>query len=148
MDNKIVEEFKRCASDPVYLRTGDLGFLWDNELFVVGRLKDVLIINGQNLYPQDVELCAVQSHAAVRAGGVVAFSVMDAQCKQKLHVVCEIKAPAGQVSSAFYHQVVSAIKKDIFEEFILPIDEIALVKKGGIQKTTSGKVQRSETKNY
>jgi acyl-CoA synthetase (AMP-forming)/AMP-acid ligase II len=57
------------------LRTGDLGFLRDRELFITGRLKDLIIIRGRNLYPQDIETTAERSHPSLRQGAIAAFSV-------------------------------------------------------------------------
>src|SRR6185369_13917361 len=58
-----------------FLRTGDLGFFHDGQLFVTGRLKDLIVIRGRNLYPQDIELTVEQSHADLRSGAGAAFSV-------------------------------------------------------------------------
>ena len=73
-----------------FLRTGDLGFLRDGELFVTGRLKDLIIIGGRNLYPHDIELTVEQSHAAVRPGCCVAFSV-DVADEERLIIAAEVE---------------------------------------------------------
>ena len=75
-----------------FLRTGDLGFLRDGELFVTGRLKDLIIIGGRNLYPHDIELTVEQSHAAVRPGCCVAFSV-DVADEERLIIAAEVEPP-------------------------------------------------------
>ena len=73
-----------------FLRTGDLGFLKDGELFVTGRLKDLIIIGGRNLYPNDIELTVEQSHPAIRSGCCAAFSV-DVADEERLIVAAEIE---------------------------------------------------------
>ena len=73
-----------------FLRTGDLGFLRDGELFVTGRLKDLIIIGGRNLYPQDIELTVEQSHPAMRPGCCAAFSV-DGADEERLIVAAEVE---------------------------------------------------------
>ena len=78
------------TGDGPFLRTGDLGFLRDGELFVTGRLKDLIIIGGRNLYPHDIELTVEQSHAAVRPGGCVAFSVEVAD-EERLIIAAEVE---------------------------------------------------------
>jgi acyl-CoA synthetase (AMP-forming)/AMP-acid ligase II len=72
---RIFNAYLADTGEGPFLRTGDLGFLRDGELFVTGRLKDLIIIGGRNLYPNDIELTVEQSHAAVRSGCCVAFSV-------------------------------------------------------------------------
>ena len=73
-----------------FLRTGDLGFVRDGELFVTGRLKDLIIIGGRNLYPHDIELTVEQSHAVVRPGCCVAFSV-DVADEERLIIAAEVE---------------------------------------------------------
>ena len=73
-----------------FLRTGDLGFLKDGELFVTGRLKDLIIISGRNLYPHDIELTVEQSHPALRPGCCAAFSV-DVADEEHLIIVAEVE---------------------------------------------------------
>jgi acyl-CoA synthetase (AMP-forming)/AMP-acid ligase II len=74
-----------------FLRTEDLGFLKDGELFVTGRLKDLIIIGGRNLYPHDIELTVEQSHPALRPGCCAAFSV-DVADEERLIVAAEVDA--------------------------------------------------------
>lgn len=74
-----------------FLRTGDLGFLLDDELFVTGRLKDVLIVRGRNHYPQDIELTVEQSHPAIRRPGCCAAFMVDREGEERLVVVAEVE---------------------------------------------------------
>ena len=81
-----------------FLRTGDLGFLKDGELFVTGRLKDLIIIGGRNLYPNDIELTVEQSHPAIRSGCCAAFSV-DVAHEERLIVAAEVERHYRQPDS-------------------------------------------------
>jgi natural product biosynthesis luciferase-like monooxygenase protein len=120
-----------------FLRTGDLGFLEEDELFVTGRLKDLIIVRGLNHYPQDLELAAQRSHTALRPGCGAAFSVaLDGQ--ERLAIVQEIDTHGGLDLSA----AMESIRRTIAEEFELQAEIIALIKPGTIPKTSSGKIQR------
>lgn len=130
-----------------FLRTGDLGFLKDRELFITGRMKDLIIIHGRNHYPQDIELTTERSHPACRAGWGAAFSVSidendgnNTQGIEKLVVVQEIERTA--LRSLNGEEVIWAIRRAIAEEHELQPDAVVLTKPGSIPKTTSGKVQR------
>jgi acyl-CoA synthetase (AMP-forming)/AMP-acid ligase II/aryl carrier-like protein len=121
-----------------FLRTGDLGFVYDGELFVTGRLKDLIIIRGRNHYPQDIELTVERSHAALRPGAVAAFAVEIAG-EERLVVVQEIARRARQVPIA---EVVRAIRQAVAAAHEVPVYAVALLKPGSIPKTASGKIQR------
>jgi len=144
-----------------FLRTGDLGFLRDGELFVTGRLKDLIIIGGRNLYPTDIEFTVEQSHAAVRPGCCVAFSV-DVADDERLIVAAEVErryhperhqlngesrdySPASNHngrSPADLDAVVRTIRRAVAEEHDVRVHAVVLLKAGGIPKTPSGKIQR------
>jgi len=121
-----------------FLRTGDLGFLYDGELFVAGRLKDLIIIRGNNHYPQDIELTVAQSHPALRAGGGVAFSI-DEDGEERLVIVQEIER---QYLRADMAEVVGNIRQAIAEQHELQVYAVVLIKPGSMLKTSSGKIQR------
>ncbi len=125
-----------------FLRTGDLGFLHEGELFVTGRLKDLIIIHGSNHYPQDIELTVESSHAALQASGAAAFSVTD-NGKEKLVIVQEVTRQGRQ---ADINEVTSAIRQAVAEKHDLQAFAIVLVKPMSIPKTSSGKIQRRATK--
>lgn len=119
-----------------YLRSGDLGFLRDGELFITGRLKDLIIINGVNHYPQDVEWTVIQAHSALRPEHAAAFSVqIDNQ--ERLVIVAELNQQGGD-----YQAIVQAIRSALAEVHELEVYAVALLKKGTILKTSSGKLQR------
>lgn len=122
-----------------WLRTGDLGYLSEGELFVCGRAKDVIIVNGRKYHPQDLER-AVDDLAGVRRGRVVAFGALEPGRADRVVIVVE---PSGTVSS---RSLPDAIRRRISDLFGLYVDEVALVPSGTVGRTTSGKVQRGATK--
>ena len=131
-----------------FLRTGDLGFFKDGELYINGRRKDVIIVDGRNHYPQDIEQTAAACHPAIRPGLCVAFSI-DVKEEERLVIVVEIDQryrPAhqtdlpGQPLEA--EAVMKAIRQSVAQEHDLQIYHVLLLKPEGIQKTSSGKVKR------
>ncbi|HVF55927.1 MAG TPA: amino acid adenylation domain-containing protein, partial [Pyrinomonadaceae bacterium] len=125
------------TGEVTYLRTGDLGFFSDGELFVTGRLKDLIIIRGLNHYPQDIELTVERSHEALRAGCVAAFSV-ELEGEERLVVVQEAdhrrQAEAGAICEAVVEAVAEAHEVQVYA--------VVLIRPGTIAKTSSGKIQR------
>lgn len=121
-----------------FLRTGDLGFLKQGELYINGRLKDLIIIRGRNYYPQDIEWTVEQAHPGLRTGCVAAFSV-DVDGRERLIVAAEADR---HFRSTSVDEAVSAIRERIAEEHELEVFAIALLKFGKIPRTTSGKIQR------
>jgi fatty-acyl-CoA synthase len=122
-----------------WLHTGDLGYISNDELFVCGRIKDVIIINGRKYHPQDLEW-AVGDLAGVRRGRVAAFGIIVAGRVDRVVIVAE---PSGTVAAA---ALTDSIRRRIGDLFGLQVDEVALVPGGTVGRTTSGKVQRSATK--
>ncbi|MGP1371183.1 MAG: AMP-binding protein [Almyronema sp.] len=122
-----------------FLRTGDLGCLHAGELFVTGRLKDLIIIGGRNHYPQDLELTAFQSHPALRPDCGAAFSV-DVNDTEKLVIVQEVER--SHIRKLNLEEVVGAIRLAIAEHHDLNVYAVVLIKTGSLPKTSSGKVQR------
>lgn len=121
-----------------FLRTGDLGFLKDDELFVTGRIKDLLIIRGRNHYPQDIELTVERSHEALQPGGGAAFT-LDNHSSSQLVIVQELKRTHRH---ADIDEVVTAVRQAVAEEHDLQVHAVVLVKPMSIPKTSSGKIQR------
>lgn len=128
--------------DRTYLRTGDLGFLLDGELFVTGRIKDLIVIAGRNLYPQDIERTVLGAHHRLRES--VAFSIADSD-GERVVVVAEFRGTARQLAeegTGLREAVVAAVTA---EHGVRPSD-VHLAPVGAIPITTSGKVRRRETR--
>ncbi len=125
-----------------FLRTGDLGFMHNGELYVTGRIKDLIILRGRNLYPQDVEQTAEGSHPALRIGCGAAFAVETAGDERLIYVSelerTERTTPADEVAAVVTRAVVEALE--------VPVDAVVLLKPGSIPKTSSGKIQRHACK--
>ncbi|MEU9300203.1 fatty acyl-AMP ligase [Streptomyces sp. NPDC048269] len=134
-----VRTFRASLNDEEsnFLRTGDLGMLENGELFVTGRLKEVVIINGRNVYPQDVEWAARTVSPALTFGVGAAFSV-DAG-REHLVLVQEVRG-AGSEELRTVAQKIQAL---IGKEFEVPAGNILLVRPGAVRRTSSGKVQRT-----
>jgi acyl-CoA synthetase (AMP-forming)/AMP-acid ligase II/acyl carrier protein len=122
-----------------FLRTGDLGFFHGDDLYVTGRLKDLIIIRGRNHYPQDIEATAEQAHAALRPGGGAAFAVEWADTE---HLVLVHELERTALRHADPTVVVAALRRRIAEDHDLQIGAIVLLKPNAMPKTSSGKVQR------
>ncbi|MEY2471946.1 MAG: fatty-acyl-CoA synthase [Actinomycetota bacterium] len=118
-----------------WFRTGDLGYLLDGELVLCGRIKDVIIVGGRNVFPEDVERAAERVEG-VRPGNVIAFSVQNDRGKERLVVVAETKADD-------HEPIRSGVATKVREAVGLPTDEVILVLPGSLPKTSSGKLQRS-----
>ncbi|WP_433574451.1 fatty acyl-AMP ligase [Nocardia brasiliensis] len=137
------------GQDGSFLRTGDLGFLLDDELYVTGRLKDLIIVDGHNHYPTDIEATVMASHAALRLDRCVAFQV-DGPAHAGLVVIAEIDkgkqvvddaatAAAGEVRAS---EIKRAVRTAVGEKHGLRLVDIALVAASTLPLTSSGKLQR------
>ncbi len=132
-----------CHGDRAFLRTGDLGFLRAGELFVTGRIKDMMIIRGKNVYPQDVEWAAESCHSALRASGAAAFSV-EADGEERLVVVLEVER---RLKGDFAEEVIAAVRREVALALDLEVFAIRLIKPTTLPRTSSGKVQRHACRN-
>ncbi|MBV9790507.1 MAG: amino acid adenylation domain-containing protein, partial [Chloroflexi bacterium] len=121
-----------------FLRTGDLGFLQGSELFVTGRIKDLIIIRGRNHYPQDIELVVEQSYSALRPGSGAAVSV-EVAGDERLVIIQEIERAHY---SADLTAVIERIRQALAEQQELQAYAVVLIKAGTLPRTSSGKVQR------
>ncbi|MGW2839380.1 fatty acyl-AMP ligase [Streptomyces sp. NPDC001493] len=126
-----------------WLRTGDLGFVHDGELFVTGRLKDVIIRKGRNYYPQDIEVSAESADPALQPNCAAAFSVDDGAA-ERLVLVVEADGRAQRDGGA--KGLHARVRAAVLDRQRLEADEILLVRRGSLPKTSSGKVQRRETR--
>ncbi|MFB8352133.1 fatty acyl-AMP ligase [Streptomyces niveus] len=124
--------------DTGWLRTGDLGALHDGELYVTGRLKELVILAGRNLYPQDVERAVQSTDKALGAGAGAVFAVESD--REHLVAIQEVR-PAAVTTDL--HTVASGIQSFISKEFSVPAGNVLLVRPGTVRKTTSGKIQRT-----
>jgi acyl-CoA synthetase (AMP-forming)/AMP-acid ligase II/alkylation response protein AidB-like acyl-CoA dehydrogenase/acyl carrier protein len=122
-----------------FLRTGDLGFLQKGELFITGRLKDLIIIRGRNHYPQDIETTVVDSHPALEKDAGAAFS-LEVDGVEQLVIVQEVKR--SHVRQLQEDEVFEAIRRSVALEHELPVYGITLISPSRIPKTSSGKIQR------
>jgi acyl-CoA synthetase (AMP-forming)/AMP-acid ligase II len=125
-----------------FLRTGDLGFMRGGELFITGRIKDLIIIRGTNHYPQDLEWTVQQIHPALRPDYGAAFSI-DVEGVEQLVVVQEVKRNPEEFNP---DEVLTNIKQAIAEIHELQAYAVVLVKPGNVLKTSSGKIQRRACK--
>ncbi|MDR5729099.1 MAG: fatty acyl-AMP ligase [Terriglobia bacterium] len=154
---RVCRAYLKDTGEGPFLRTQDLGFMKDGELFVTGRLKDLIIISGRKLYPQDIEMTVEQSHPALRPACCAAFSV-DGVGEEHLIVAAEVEPRYQPVvgepldGEARSHSnrrlpldvevVVRAIRRAVAEEHDVRVHTVVLLQAGRIPKTTSGKVQR------
>ena len=126
-----------------YLRTGDLGFMQEGELFITGRIKDLIIIRGTNHYPQDIEWTVQQTGPAMRPDYGACFSIIE-DGEEQLVVVQEIERQHQRDLNA--DDLMAEIRQAISEAHELQVYAIALVKSGNVLKTSSGKIQRRKCK--
>ncbi|GLV53932.1 acyl-CoA synthetase [Dictyobacter sp. S3.2.2.5] len=129
-----------------FLRTGDLGAYQNGQLFVTGRLKDLIILGGRNYYPQDIEKTVELSHPALRPGCSAAFSIEHEQ-EERLVVMVEVDhrynfAKDGLSEHAARQEILKNIRRSIADYHDLSVYKVALLRINGIHKTSSGKVQR------
>eukprot|EP01134_Creolimax_fragrantissima_P000124 CFRG0124T1 len=121
------------------------GYIKDNNLYVTSRLKDLIIINGKNYSPNDIEICIERSFPVIRPGSSVAFQHVNAvsgKSEPNVVVVCEIRDE--RVHDCVLERLARDIRVRVVSDVGVPIHEVVLVKARSVPKTTSGKVQRKE----
>lgn len=131
------------SSNQAYLRTGDLGCYLGDELFITGRLKEVIIVRGRNYYPYDIELIAQQSHPYLKIDSSAAFSV---EVKGQEQIVLFMEVERKHRLKVNGDEIASAVRKAIAREHGLQVYGVCLLKPGRIPKTSSGKIQRGACK--
>ncbi|MGQ9407992.1 fatty acyl-AMP ligase [Mycolicibacterium gilvum] len=129
---------ERSADSALWLRTGDLGVYLDGELYITGRIKDLIIVDGRNHYPQDIEATAAAASPSVRAGFVAAFSV-PGEGREEVVIVAERAPGAGRAEAA---PIQEAIRAEVSRKHAIPVRDVKLVRSGVIPRTTSGKLAR------
>jgi acyl-CoA synthetase (AMP-forming)/AMP-acid ligase II len=128
-----------------FLRTGDLGFIHDGELYVTGRHKDLIIVRGRNYYPQDVEFSVHKCHATLRPGGGAAFSVK-VQGVEHLVVIQEIRKQYVGLEMD-WDEVIKRIRFEVAREHGIRAYSVVLIPPSTIPKTSSGKIMRAESRD-
>jgi acyl-CoA synthetase (AMP-forming)/AMP-acid ligase II len=122
-----------------YLRTGDLGFTLNGEVFITGRIKDLIIIRGQNYYPQDIELTAERAHPGLATHANAAFTLEE---QQQAYLVIVQELARGAVTRWQLVEIAADICEAVANEHSLQAHCIVFIEPGSISKTTSGKIQR------
>ncbi len=127
-----------------FLRTGDLGFIQNQHLFITGRLKDLIIYHGVNIYPQDLESCVEKNSLFIKPGSVAAFQELKfATDEQRIILVVEVQRNSRHEN--LFEETKNILEK-LSQEFILPIYDFIWIQPGQTKKTSSGKIQRQATK--
>src|SRR3954454_13070632 len=125
-----------------FLRTGDLGFVSEGEVFLTGRLKDLIILRGRNHYPQDLELTAERAHAGLRAGGGAAFAV-DLDGEERLVIVHEVDRHAvARIGGEGIEEIAAAVRRAVVEEHEVSVADVVLIRPETLPRPSSGKVRR------
>ncbi|HNY64678.1 MAG TPA: fatty acyl-AMP ligase [Deltaproteobacteria bacterium] len=124
-----------------FLRTGDLGFLHEGELFITGRLKDILILRGRNVYPQDIERTAEESHPGLRKGCNAAFAV-DVHSENGVVLLQELTSDYEALDEEAADEISSSIRTAVAVNHGVQLHDLVLLKSNSLLKTTSGKIQR------
>lgn len=142
-DAETEETFRAFTSDShagPFLRTGDLGFLKDGELYLTSRIKDLIIIAGTNHYPQDIEWSVEHCHPAIRPSHVAACASHEA-ADERLIVAVEVER-GSLTSTDEVHSLLNAVRKTIAEEHEVQVHAILVLQRASLPKTASGKIQR------
>ena len=136
------QAYIKGSNEGPFLRTGDLGCFVDNNLYITGRVKDLIIIRGRNYYPQDIEFLVENEHPDIRPGCSAAFSIEE-DSQEKLVIVAEVR----QSKNLPLEEIISSIRQVVTETNDIRVHSIVLIKARTIAKTSSGKIQRHAVKN-
>jgi acyl-CoA synthetase (AMP-forming)/AMP-acid ligase II len=134
--------YTKDTNEGPFLRTGDLGFYKNGELYITGRIKDLIIIRGTNHYPQDIEWSVQQLDESLRPDYGAAFSIED-NGEERLVIVQEVER---KTEIADTDKLIADIRQEIAEQHEIQLYGVVLAKSGTILKTASGKIQRSACK--
>ena len=138
----IFSAYPRENSEGPFLRSGDLGFLYKNELYITGRYKDLIIIDGLNHHPQDIEKTVENSNGVIRPGSCIAFST-DVDQQEKIIIVIEIDEYESYIKGIKNpHDLIRSIKQAISKTHDLSVYEVILLKTGTLDRDLNGKIQR------
>lgn len=127
-----------AAGHGPFLRTGDLGFLHEGQLFVAGRLKDMIIVRGVNRYPQDIEQTVEQAHEFMQSGLIAAFADT-AEDRERLIIAAEVQTRREETN---WDEIIVAVRRAVAQQHELPPEAVVLVRFGTLPRTSSGKIQR------
>lgn len=138
---------RAVGDDAAYLRSGDLGFMHEGQVVICGRLKDLIILNGRNLYPNDIEFAITQAEPGIRAGRIAAFSVPGPNGgREQLVIVAE---PYRRCAEGAARDLLFASMRDAVSEAAdCAVDVIVLITPATIPMTTSGKISRSGARRH
>jgi acyl-CoA synthetase (AMP-forming)/AMP-acid ligase II len=126
-----------------FLRTGDLGFIYAGELFITGRLKDLIVLRGRNYYPQDIEYAAESSDAAIRHGCSAAFVVPGDGADR---VVLLVEAQSESHSDVEMRELLRGVRAAVSRNNGVVLDDVVVLPAGSVPKTSSGKVRRNASR--
>lgn len=141
-ETKRLLNIKLNISDKLFVKTEDLGFINNGWLYIIGRIKDLIIVNGHNYYPHHIELTSECSHNAFRLGNCSAFSI-DVDSHEKLVIIQEIKKDSTNLD---FNEMRHSIQKNVTEKHSISAYKIHFVKSDSLPKTSSGKLQRRLSK--
>ena len=136
-ENELAARLDLAGDDDTFLRTGDVGFLHHGELFVAGRLKDLIIIRGRNHYPQDLESTAEGAHEVLLPGGCAAFS-LESEGEERLVLVAEAHRHVGDRVA----EAIDAVRQAVAEGHEIRAHDVVVIRAGTLPRTTSGKLRR------
>jgi acyl-CoA synthetase (AMP-forming)/AMP-acid ligase II len=129
------------SNEGPFLRTGDLGFIDDGELYITGRIKDVIIVRGANHYPQDIEQTIESADRAVNPAGAAAFGISDSEGERVIAVVEVARTSLRKVNA---EALIRAIRQSVVETHDILLSDVVLIRPGKLPKSSSGKVQRRQ----
>ena len=142
-ESRATFDARTADGDGPFLRTGDLGFFHEGELFVVGRIKELIIIRGRNYFPHDIEAAVARGHAALRPGGGAAFAC-EMGGTERVVIVHEVRRGPGFDPE----QVIAAIRRELAAEFFLAPGAVVLIPGGALPRTNSGKIARAVCRDH